>query len=320
MIYVIIRLMKSPDNLSAQIRSISLIAFGFIFLSACQATSEPDVGNWSNPEFAGIPDASKLNELSGLTRSNSHQGIYWALNDGGNPSDIFAIDSQAQTKTILEIEGVRNIDWEDITSFKLNNENYLAIADTGDNGGIRSDLFIHIVKEPAQLTAKSQTSITKTLRFKWSDGPRDSEALVADEKRQQFLLISKKRVPAELFALPFNAKNGDSPVLLAYLEGIAQPDEKTMNDKNDYGRYRAQITGADISPDGNWLVVLNYQQINFFYLPSGKIPKQLTPKLNITLPWLPQAEGIAFSADGNSIMIGSEQSPTPVIRIKRILK
>ena len=107
---------------------------------------------------------------------------------------------------------------------------------------------------------------------------------------------------------------------MAYLEGISQPDEKTMNDKNDYGRYRAQITGADISPDGNWLVVLNYQQINFFYLPSGKIPKQLTPKLNITLPWLPQAEGIAFSADGNSIMIGSEQSPTPVIRINRILK
>ena len=320
MIYVIIRLMKNLDILSTQFRTLSLMAFGFASLSACQATSEPLVGNWSNPEFAGIPDAIKLNELSGLTRSNTHEGVYWALNDGDNPSELIAIDSQAKTKAILEIEGIRNIDWEDLASFELNNENYLAIADTGDNGGIRSELFIHIIKEPTKLLAYSKASISRTIQFKWPDGPRDSEALVADVNRQQFLLISKKRVPAELFSLPFNAKNGDSPVLLATLEGIAQPDEKTMNDKNDYGRYRAQITGADISPDGNWLVVLNYQQINFFYLPNGKIPKKLIPKLSITLPWLPQAEGITFSLDGNTIMIGSEQSPTPLIRYRRIIE
>ena len=310
--------MKSPDILSAQIRTFSFIVFGFISLSACQATSEPVVGNWSIPEFAGIPDANKLNELSGLTRSNTHKDIYWALNDGDNPSELIAIDSQAQTKSILEIEGVRNIDWEDIATFKHNNENYLAIADTGDNGGIRSELFIHIIKEPKKLLANSKASISRTIQFKWPDGPRDSEAMVADEKHQQFLFISKKRVPAQLFALAFDAKNGDSPILLATLEGIEQPDEKIMNDKNDYGRYRAQITGADISPDGKWLAVLNYQQVNFFYIPTGDIPKQLTSKLSITLPWLPQAEGIAFSADGNSILIGSEQSPTPLIRYRQL--
>lgn len=320
MIYVIIRLMKNPVIQSTQIRTLCIIAFGFMALSACHATSEPLVGEWSSPEFAGIPDAIKLNELSGLARSNTHDGVYWAINDGDNPSELIAIDSQAQTKTILELESIRNIDWEDITSFKLNNENYIAIADTGDNGGIRSELYIHFIKEPTQLLATSKTTVNKTIQFKWPDGPRDSEALVADVKRNQFLLISKKRVPAELFALPFDAKNGDSPILLSTLEGISQPDEKTMNNKNDYGRYRAQITGADISPDGNWLAVLNYQQINFFYLPNGTIPKQLSPKLTITLPWLPQAEGIAFSQDGNSIFIGSEQSPTPLIRFNRIIQ
>jgi hypothetical protein len=319
MICVIIRLMKSPVILTSQIRSLCLIVFGFMSLSACHAISEPKVGQWSAPQFAGMPDAQKLNELSGLARSNLHKDIYWAHNDGGNPSEIIAIDSKARTKSITEIEGIQNIDWEDITSFQLNNDNYIAIADTGDNGGVRSDLFIHLIKEPNQLIETIKTPVVKTIQFKWPDGPRDSEALVADVKRQQFLLISKKRVPAELFGLPFDAKNGDSPILLATLEGISQPDEKTMNNKNDYGRYRAQITGADISPDGNWLAVLNYQQINFFYLPNGSIPKQLSPKLTITLPWLPQAEGIAFSQDGNSIFIGSEQSPTPLIRFSQII-
>ena len=38
----------------------------------------------------------------------------------------------------------------------------------------------------------------------------------------------------------------------------------------------------------------------------------------ITLPWLPQAEGIAYSRDGKQLYIGSEQAPTPVIRYDRL--
>jgi hypothetical protein len=296
---------------------LSIATLGFISLSACQATSEPTSLRWSEPQFAGIPEV-KLDELSGLTRSNVHQGIYWTHNDGAKAAEIYAINAQAQTKAFFSLASIQNIDWEDISNFSSEGKNYLAIADTGDNGGLRKDLFIHIFEEPSQISENGAITNIRTIRFQWPDGARDTESLVADEKRQQFYLISKKRVPAELFAVPFSAKNGIVPKRFSTLEGIAQPDEKIMNNKGDYGRYRSQITGADISPDGQWLAVLNYQQVILFNLSAKKIPKQLKPVQTITLPWLPQAEGIAFSADGNSLFIGSEQSPSPIIRYDRL--
>ena len=296
---------------------LSLATLGFMSLSACQATSEPASLRWSEPQFTGIPEA-KLSELSGLTRSNFQEGIYWAHNDSGQTAEIFAINAQAHTKSVFSLDAIKNIDWEDMTNFRFEGKNYLAIADSGDNGGLRKDLFIHIFEEPVQLIQNGKITAIRSIRFQWPDGARDTESLVADEKRQQFYLISKKRVPAEVFALPFNAKNGAVPKRISTLKNIAQPDEKSMNTKGDFGRYRSQITAADISPDGQWLAVLNYQQVIFFSLSAKKIPKYLNPIQTITLPWLPQAEGIAFSSDGNSLFIGSEQSPTPIIRYDRI--
>ena len=92
-----------------------------------------------------------------------------------------------------------------------------------------------------------------------------------------------------------------------------------MNTKGDVGRYRSQITGVDISPDSRWLAVLNYQQIIFYSLTNGKLPKKLFPKQTLDLPWLPQAEAIAYSMDGNSLFVASEQSPAPLIRFDRII-
>lgn len=293
-----------------------MLAIGCASLPACQATSETQPWRWSEPSFAGIPDSQKLAELSGLTRSNSHPGLFWAINDGDNRAEIIAIDAGATTKAAVTVEGIRNVDWEDIASYRMDGSNYLAIADTGDNGGLRPELFIHAIEEPSRLDAASVKPL-RSLRFIWQDGARDSEALFASGEKRMFYLISKKRVPAELYALPFDAADGSSPRLLARLQGIAQPDAETMNSKGDYGRYRAQITGADLSPDGRVFAVLNYQQVYFYALPDGPVTA-IQPLSSMTLPWLPQAEGIAFSQDGKSLFIGSEQTPTPIIRFDRL--
>lgn len=298
---------------------ICLATIQLVFLSGCRVANEASPIQWSKAQFAGIPEASQLNELSGLSRSNMSNNLFWALNDGGNPAVVFAINAKAQIKARYQLEGIANIDWEDITSYQFEGKKYLVIADTGDNTGKRSDLLLHIVEEPKQLIESAQIKPIRSIRFTWTDGARDVEAISADVARQQFLLISKKRVPAELYGLPFNAKDGDSPKFLATLEGIAQPSEKTMNTKGDVGRYRSQITGVDISPDSRWLAVLNYQQIIFYSLTNGKLPKKLFPKQTLDLPWLPQAEAIAYSMDGNSLFVASEQSPAPLIRFDRII-
>lgn len=295
---------------------LTLFCTGSLFLSACQATPEPAIQRWSEPEFVGIPDAGKLAELSGLARSNRHAGIFWALNDGDNAAELVAIDSQAKTRAVIHLDGIRNIDWEDLASYEIDGRSYLAIADTGDNGGIRPELFIHILEEPAQL-AEVTLKPVRSIRFRWADGARDVESMMASGPNGRFYLISKKRVPAELFSLPMDAVDGSSPTLLSVLDGIAQPDSETMNAKGDYGRYRAQITSADLAPDGQVFAALNYQQINFFRLPERPVPA-LKPLATITLPWLPQAEAVSYSQDGDSLYVGSEQTPTPIIRYTRV--
>lgn len=308
--------MKTLDALKLKSAFMALLTIACATLPACQATSEAQPWKWSEPAFAGIPDAGKLAELSGMTRSNMHAGLFWAINDGDNPAEIIAIDTGAETRSTVSIEGVRNIDWEDIASYVVDGRNYLATADTGDNGGLRPELFIHIFEEPEKLDSPPIKPL-RSLRFVWHDGARDTESLFASSENRSFYLISKKRVPAELYVLPFDAKDGSSPRLLTRLEGIDQPDKKAMTSKGDYGRYRAQITGADLSPDGRVFAVLNYQQVYFYALPEKPVPA-IRPISSITLPWLPQAEGIAFSQDGNSLYIGSEQAPTPIIRFTRM--
>mgnify|MGYP003402804170 FL=1 len=308
-------MMKTSAALKSKSGFTVLLAIACAVLPACQATTDAQAWKWSEPAFAGIPDPVKLSELSGLTRSNSHNGVFWAINDGSNPAEIIAINAKAEPLGAVSIEGIRNIDWEDIASYTVDGSNRLAIADTGDNGGIRSELFIHILEEPDNMQAQAIKPL-RSLRFVWKDGARDTEALFASGTNRQFYLISKKRVPAELYALPFDAEDGTSPALITRLHGIAQPDAKTMNGKGDYARYRAQITGADLSPDGRIFAVLNYQQIYFYALPDRPVPA-IEPIASLTLPWLPQAEGIAFSQDGMRLFVGSEQAPTPIIRFDR---
>lgn len=294
----------------------TLLILAFTALSACRATQDEPALKWSEPAFAGLPDASLLGELSGMARSNSHPGLIWTINDGGNDAEIIAIDKTAKTIARIRIDGVQNIDWEDITSYQLDGRNFLAIADTGDNGGLRTELFIHIIEEPEALDISS-VKPKRSLRFIWKGGARDNESIFASSDSQSFYLISKKRVPAELYRLPINAKDGSSPTLLTRLQGIAQPDAKTMKTKDDLGRYRSQITGADLSPDGQTVAVLNYQKVYFYKLPERPV-SGIAPITSINLPWLPQAEAIIFSLDGNSLFIGSEQMPSPIIRFDRV--
>jgi hypothetical protein len=38
----------------------------------------------------------------------------------------------------------------------------------------------------------------------------------------------------------------------------------------------------------------------------------------LNFPWLPQAESIAFSTDGRSLLVGSEQRPSPLLLYRAI--
>ncbi|HEU0151835.1 MAG TPA: hypothetical protein VFQ84_00670 [Arenimonas sp.] len=272
---------------------------------------------WGKPEAMGLVTDRAIDEISGLAASRRHPGMFWAHNDSGGGDALHLLDGRGQRQATVATPGAENIDWEDMASFQLDGEDYLLVADTGDNGGIRQSLRLHVFEEPRDLARPA--TLAWTVHFRWPDGPRDCEAVAVDAVRGEVLLISKKRVPAELFRVRL-AAGPDEQVAerIGTLPGIEQPDASDFRRSPTYGRYRAQITGADLSPNGRVLAVLNYRSVHFVVRGAdGDWAPGLSDKLpHLALPWLPQAEAIAFSLDGRGLIVASEQLPSPIIRFQ----
>jgi len=277
---------------------------------------------WAAPEYAGVLSDADLDEVSGLAASRAHPGIYWAQNDSGNGPKLVAIKSDGSRVATMTLAGAENVDWEDLDAFDLGGKHYLLVADTGDNGGIRKQLTLYVVEEPARLVDGGSMKPAWIINFKWPDGARDCEASAVDAARGEVLLISKKRVPPEVFRVSLHPANGDvqTAELLATLSDISQPSQEELKKNPVYGRYRSQITAADLSPNGRVLAVLNYHSVHLYVRNSGQDWAQVMKTMpgQLELPWLPQAEGIAFSPDGRSLLIGSEQRPSPLIMYRAI--
>lgn len=259
----------------------------------------------------------RIAEISGLAASRRHPGIYWVHNDGDNPAEVYAIDAGGRVRATLRLRGVRNIDWEDIDAFEYEGRAYLLIADVGDNGGIRPQLRLIAVEEPSEL-ADAEHEPAWVVRFVWPDGPRDCEAVAVDPIAREVLLISKKRVPPELFRLPLRPADVGVHVAerIATLAGIEQPTQEDLRRNPVYGRYRSQITGADISADGRWLAVLNYRRAYLWERSADGWGGSVhgLPAI-LEFPWVPQAEAIGFDPTGRHLWIGSERLPAPLLRL-----
>jgi hypothetical protein len=290
-------------------------------LTLAMALVLPPVAAAADPERAvleALVTDERMNEISGLAASRKHADTFWVHNDGDNPAELYAMDAKGAHRATLRIRGLRNIDWEDIDAFEHEGRSYLLIADVGDNGGMRRELRLIAVEEPDELV-DAEREPAWVIRFRWPDGPRDCEAVAIDERTGEVLLISKKRVPPELFRVAL--RPGDAAIQVAErigsLAGIEQPTPEDLRRNPVYGRYRSQITAADISPDGRLFAVLNYRTAYLWSREAGASWSESVrrPPRILDFPWIPQAEALGFDRDGLSLWIGSERVPAPLLRL-----
>ena len=293
----------------------ALVSLGF----SVSLAASPDALKPGQARLAGLVTDSAIAEMSGLAASNAHPSIFWTHNDSGGSADIYAIDTKANRRARVHIDNAVNFDWEDMGSFRDGDRNWLLIADTGDNGGVRKELQLYFVPEPPRL-GEGSTSAARSLRFIWPDGARDCEAVGVDIKERAIYLIAKKRVPPELYRLPLDGDSTAAPLVaqrVALLSHIAQPDPGDLRRNPVYGRYRAQISSMDISADGSKMAVLNYLHARIYTrLPSETWATAVTRQpVDVPFPWITQAEAIAFSTDASSVWIGSEVLPAQLLQI-----
>jgi hypothetical protein len=280
-------------------------------LSGCALSTTPSA------QVAGLLLDERLGEVSGLAASRRHADLLWVHNDGGGGPFLYALGIRGGLRGVLEVEGVINTDWEDMAAFTLDGEHYLLVADTGDNGGLRHTLQLHVVAEPGSIADDTRAPAAWSIVFRWPDGPRDCEAVAVDVANERILLVSKKRRPPEVFSLPL--RPGGSAVqvaeLVGTLAGVPVPSEAER--QSDPGRpsLRGQVTAADMSPDGRRLAVLTYDEVLVYERNDDEAWEQAfarRPRLQ-TLPLLPQAEALGWSADGTRLHATGEFRPAPLL-------
>lgn len=267
--------------------------------------------------LAGLVASSELKEISGLAASRAHPEVLWAISDSGNRARVHAISRRGRVLARYEVEGTRNIDWEDLASFSLEGRHYLLVADTGDNGGVRGTIALHVFEEPAELR-NGTLRPAWTVRARWPDGPRDCEAVAVDAQAGRILLISKKRTPPELFTLPLApmsaGQDWPEPRRIGRLEGVPQPGAELKRTDPVLARHFAQVTAADLSPDGRTLAVLTYGSVLFYRRGADQDWGEAVaaPPKAYDVPLIPQAEALAWTTGGAGLYATGEFSPAPL--------
>jgi hypothetical protein len=278
-----------------------------VALTACGGDDAP------SSRLSGLLLDGELAETSGLAASRAHPGTLWLVEDGGNPARLHAVSRRGTRVASYDIDGAPNTDWEDLAAFEHDGRRYLLVADTGDNGGLRRTLLLHAIEEPARLRDGATLKPAWSIAFRWPDGPRDCEAVAVDAARGQVLLVSKKRRPPELFALPL--RPGDKAGVqtarpLGRLAGIAG-----AGPVGDTARLLAQVSAADVSPDGRVLAVLTYGGLRLYRRGAEEAWPAAVARApsRRDVPWLHQPEALGWSADGLGLYATGEFSPAPLV-------
>jgi len=269
-------------------------------------------------ELAALITDLRLAEVSGLAASRRHPGIVWMHNDSGESNTVFAVDGHGRVRASVTLP-VPNRDWEDMASFVRDGRSWLLLADSGDNGGLQRELALHLFEEPETL-ADARLEQVRTIRFRWPDGPRDCEAVAVDAAEGAIYLVSKKRVPPELFRLPLFPSAPDAVQVaerLGTLAGIVQPSAEERARSPLYGKYRGQITAADIRADGSAFAVMSYRHLYLWPRhPEGWAAALRLEPQRLELPWMAQAEAMGFAVEGDRVWISSERLPAPLLRYR----
>lgn len=248
-----------------------------------------------------------LPEASGLAISKINPNGIWTHNDSGNHNRIYLLDKHTgATLAIYQIDGTRNVDWEDIEVGPGPKEgvSYVYLSDTGDNHLDRSDYTIYRFPEPkysadqkGKLIEYTQPVDTLRIAYPKDDPHHNVESLLLDPVYKDLYLVSKFGVNSKLFVAPYPQSTSDT------------------NHVELVGTFPFRMaTAADVSTDGSEIFIKNYNYIYYWKRSDSKRLSEVlagTPERAPYNPVEPQGESIAVDADGYYTTSEFKDSITP---------
>lgn len=244
-------------------------------------------------ELAELKD-KRLSEVSGLVASIANPGLIWVHNDSGNPATVYLVDTSLNVRLVCKLKGVKNRDWEDIAigPGPEEDQHYLYVADIGDNNARHAEKYIYRFEEPKIRSGATEITIAsfETIAFRLEDGKKDTEALWVHPQTKDIYVVSKREKPVHVYALrhPF-----DHQVITA-LSIATLP--------------LTQIVAADISPDGDEIIMKDYDNVYYWNLEGKGIEETIKEKPRVlAYTTEPQGEALGFARDGSGFYTLSEK-------------
>lgn len=252
--------------------------------------------DYGTPSAVGSLPAP-LAETSGLAASRKNPGVLYAHNDSGDTARIFALDDKGGALGEITIGGASAVDWEDIAVGPCNGGSCVWIGDVGDNDENRTDYALYAIDEP-ELGGKPFAKTTIHARrypFSYPDGKWNCESLLVHPTTGEIFLVTKKAtIEAGVYRFPANL-TPDTPVVLEKV-GVAK------------GTMGSLVTGGDISPCGDRILLRTYLSLLEYRIPSsGTVASALgSEPRSVPVASEPQGEAVAFGADGRGYFTAPE--------------
>ncbi|MCC5829436.1 MAG: hypothetical protein JJU36_08310 [Phycisphaeraceae bacterium] len=270
------------------------------------------------PEQIGELQSPAIVESSGLIASRRHPGLFWTHNDSGDRARLFLLGPKGEQMGEFQVQGARNIDWEDIAAIEFDGRPMLLVGDIGDNRARRREVQIYLVPEPEALPddpdQPGTLSAQAAIRYRYEDGPRDAESLAFDPVHRVILIVDK---PWRLGQIP--ARKDVRPGLYE-VPWPEELDNQTVRTASRVADLPMGIpTAMDLSPDGRRLIVLTYGDA-FEWIRDGDerwsdVIREHEP-IQVAMPIRRQGEAIAYDLEGQALYTTTEQRHSPFWRIR----
>ena len=234
----------------------------------------------------------ELEEISGLAFSYLHPNLMYVHTDSGGEAAVYLLDSMGKELGKIELEGIKNRDWEDIAVGPgPEGKPYIFVAEIGDNAAIHGEIFVFRFPEPTEPMVKT-TVKPDVLTLTFPGGARDAETLMVDPITGDLFIVSKRDQKNTLYRVQQSAFELGK----ATLEQLHSQE------------FTSSVAG-DISRDGSKILIKNYFAIYFWERQVGESIAQALQRLPKRLPYVPepQGEAIGFNADASAFFTISEK-------------
>lgn len=203
-------------------------------------------------------------ELSGLAASQKNPGILYAHDDSGGSASLTIMSAVGATVGQLVVMGSMNIDWEDLALGPCPTGSCLYIGEIGDNGASGSTpKVVYRVTEPtiaAGTMPGMLTAAAERLELQYPNNAHfDAETLMVHPATGDVYVVSKHAFGTKSSAYKAAAPLSSTSInVMTRVAMLAVPDGLDL-----------PLTGGDIDPCGNTMLLRSYSTLYQFVLPAN---------------------------------------------------